>query len=222
MHLQSDMEDKKINEPNAETDLLTLNKQIVEEISEELANNFEGKNNRYVDPFKRRDQIDSKSFVFSNLYLKFLAATDNIEIVGSSTKMPKSNKHNKIRPEISEKNSKELKDDQDKIVDILADLVLDEYIKHENQETADHSIDQEQEELYRQRDKITNFMAGLNNTDTYGRDHIDPRIKDIGEQVFDEKIDSIFKDIAKDKKIESKKASTQGRRHTTQPDSKLI
>ena len=64
MHLQSDMEDKKINEPNAETDLLTLNKQIVEEISEELANNFEGKNNRYVDPFKRRDQIDSKIILF--------------------------------------------------------------------------------------------------------------------------------------------------------------
>ena len=53
------MQDKKINEPNPKTDLLTLNKQIVEEISEELQNNFEG-SNRYVDPFKRRDQINSK------------------------------------------------------------------------------------------------------------------------------------------------------------------
>ena len=66
-------------------------------------------------------------------------------------------------------------------------------------------------------------MAGLNATTTYGRDHIDPTIKDIGEQLFDDKIESIFKDVAQDKKIEQIKSKTSDRRrHTTKPGGKIV
>ena len=49
------MEEKKVNEPAYNTDLLTLNKQIVEEIGSDLQNHKEG--GKYTDPFKRRDQF---------------------------------------------------------------------------------------------------------------------------------------------------------------------
>lgn len=200
------MEEKKASEPNPQVDLLTLNKQVVEEISNDFK--YNDKAGKYVDPFKRRDQLDSKCHLNSSLILLISAGTDNIELIGSKKPESEESKMNNLQKqrqarnladEIADKNS-ELGGDQEKILELLTDMILEEYVKHERQTAAVEHMDEEEKEYYKQRERVTGFMAGLNQSAGFSRDHIDPTIKDIGEKVFDEKIESIFKDLTKEKK----------------------
>ena len=180
---------------------------VVDEIRSDLENSkIQGK---YVDPFKRRDNIEG--------------GTDHIEVVG--IKQPES-EDSKIRNlerqrqrkdmenKVAEENEATLVSNQDAIVDELTDLILEEYLKHEKQAKQQQNLTEEEKEYLRQREKVTGFVASLNMNQSFNHDLIDPTVKDIGEEVFKEKIDSIFNAIQKDKKQEAMNMKSLERKRT--------
>ena len=186
----------KLNKPiDPNVDLLTLKKMVVDEIKSDLENNkIQGK---YSDPFKRRDNIES--------------GTDNIELVGGRKpeseevkirNLERQRQRKEMEGKVADENAAALLGNQEVIVDQLTDLILEEYLKHENQMKQQENLTEEEKEYLRQRERVNGFVAGLNLSQSYSHDSMDPTVKDIGEEVLKDKIDSIFNALQKDKKKE--------------------
>jgi hypothetical protein len=207
IHIDEEMQDKKVSVP--ETDLLTIKKMVVEEIKKDLqTSKVSGK---YVDPFKRRDNIEG--------------GIDHIETVGmrapesEETKLRnlKREKHRRdIEAGVADKNYEETQEIRDKLLDAVTDLVLEDYINHGNYVKQMEGMNEEQRQYFTERDNVSNFMASLNQSRNFAGESIDPDIRDIGEEIFNERIDGIFKDLEKQKKQETITKKSFERQRTIQ------
>lgn len=210
IHLEEAVEEKKIVDPK--TDLLTIKKMVIEDISNDLKD--QKMNGKYIDPFKRRDNLET--------------GTDHIVTMGQKRPESEDSKmrnldrqrhKDEIMAKTAEKNEKLAAEDQEKVVDALTDLILEEYLKYERENKEfEHLTEEEKiqrQEYYREREKVTGFMASLNKSHIFS-DSVDPTVKDIGEEIFNEKIDSIFKELEKDKKQQAREKKTFDRQRTIQ------
>ncbi|CAI2381350.1 unnamed protein product [Moneuplotes crassus] len=190
IHLEEEMREKNPVEPT--TDLLTLKKQIVEEVDNDLKRNTA--KGKYIDPFRRVNNLDNDMGVIE---------TVGVAQPGSEESKMRTLDRELHRRDIGERvaarNTQDSQPDQDKVLDAITDLILEEYLKHHNESKDYASMTEEEKKEQREKENISSFMASLNKNQMFEQP-IDPTINDIGEEVIQEKLDSIFKEFQKDKK----------------------
>ena len=204
IHLEESMEEKKVVEPH--TDLLTVKKMVVEDIKNDLENNMT--RGKYIDPFQRRDNLENGIDVIETVGLG-KPESEESKMRSMDRELHKRDIEGKVAAE-SEKASKE---GQDQVLDAVTDLILREYLKNdiESKEYAD--MTEEERENHREKEKISSFMASLNKNQMFS-DSVDPTIKDLGEEILNEKLEDLFKDLRKGKKNEERNKKSLERKRT--------
>ena len=205
IHTEQESQKKKINVP--ETDLLTIKNMVVEEIKNDLE--YNKVNGKYVDPFERRDNIDN--------------GTDHIETVGikqplsEDAKMhslTRETKRNLIKDQISEQNEEIRTDDQNKILEAMTDMILEEYMNHNRQTREMENMSEDQKRHFHQRDNVSSFMASLNQTHNMDGTSAEPSVQGIEEDALYDKIHDIFQEVEQEKKNKTMKNKSIERQRT--------
>ena len=113
--------------------------------------------------------------------------------------------------EVEKQNESMMSNGTDNVLNALTEMILDEYLKEEQEEAALRGMTDEERQIEEERKKLTGFMSGK-----YGDGRVDQMsesFRALGEEMIAEKIHEI---LAKDVPTERKQKESQLQRSLKQ------